>query len=618
MSIIINLLTGITKLRDAWPKINQNFTNIKTEVGAMDARVDTIITTPAEGVSAEEIVDARVGEGSLGAKIRSTDSQLAGKATVIQTDGIQTQVNNLVLGAVGDGNNAEVIQARSVYPLLNTRLDKVDLSLAETTKVQKSKNLFNKKNVTYGNYLKYNTGVLTVDITQALSDYIPANASTSYVRTTASHTTFWDLNKNYISGVLTATFTTPTNAKYIRISTLASTIANEQLEIGSVASSYESYGDLLVNERKTSIEPISPTTIKGVAGVNLFDKTTVTDNVAISNWVEITNTEFALSDFIPIEPLTDYAISYGYTNSVHFYDADKYVIDRITVTGYNITFTAPARTCYMRINVRKTVISTANFMAVKGTVLPVSYVPYEMTIDWLKLKDESVEYGNLDAYMKSKVDSISTNKWVDKTFVIFGDSITNYDGLAYNEFNKEAGTIVKGYQSYMREALGCIAIKQGYAGHRMPQILPYIKAYDYTNVDAVTITSGANDFMSTAPIGTVQPIGSVFDETSFVGAFQSAVEYIMGFNPEIKIYLITPVKGWDGDVEMPIAYADGIKEVAKLYSISACDWYYESGINKITKTVYIGDLDTVGSYLHPSTKGYERMANILIPFLENN
>ena len=77
MGIIIDLLTGITKLRDAWPKINQNFTNIKTKVDAMDVRVDTIITTPVEGVSAEEIVDARVGEASLGIKIRSVDTQLA-------------------------------------------------------------------------------------------------------------------------------------------------------------------------------------------------------------------------------------------------------------------------------------------------------------------------------------------------------------------------------------------------------------------------------------------------------------------------------------------------------------------------------------------------------------
>jgi len=35
MSIIIDLLTGTTKLRDAWPKINTNFTRVKAEVDAI-------------------------------------------------------------------------------------------------------------------------------------------------------------------------------------------------------------------------------------------------------------------------------------------------------------------------------------------------------------------------------------------------------------------------------------------------------------------------------------------------------------------------------------------------------------------------------------------------------
>lgn len=39
-----------------------------------------------------------------------------------QTDNLQTQINDLVLGAVGDGNNAEVVQARGGYNLLNDRL----------------------------------------------------------------------------------------------------------------------------------------------------------------------------------------------------------------------------------------------------------------------------------------------------------------------------------------------------------------------------------------------------------------------------------------------------------------------------------------------------------------
>ena len=64
------------------------------------------------------------------------DSQIKDKADKTTTNNIQQQVNNLVLGAVGDGNNAEVIQSRGFYDLLNTRLDIIQTGIS---------NLINKK-----------------------------------------------------------------------------------------------------------------------------------------------------------------------------------------------------------------------------------------------------------------------------------------------------------------------------------------------------------------------------------------------------------------------------------------------------------------------------------------
>ena len=105
---------GITKLRDAWPKWKANIIAINNQViahvagtadkhaaekityagniaGAMtvkegldllDTRVDTIITTPVEGVSAQEIIDARGGEIALGGRLDGVDAQLAETANV--------------------------------------------------------------------------------------------------------------------------------------------------------------------------------------------------------------------------------------------------------------------------------------------------------------------------------------------------------------------------------------------------------------------------------------------------------------------------------------------------------------------------------------------------------
>ena len=59
-------------------------------------------------------------------KFSTVSTQIKEKANKSTTDNIQQQVNNLVLGAVGDGNNAEVVQARGEYATLNDRLDNME------------------------------------------------------------------------------------------------------------------------------------------------------------------------------------------------------------------------------------------------------------------------------------------------------------------------------------------------------------------------------------------------------------------------------------------------------------------------------------------------------------
>ena len=59
----------------------------------------------------------------LNSQITNIANKKTDKST---TDNIQQQVDNLVLGAVGDGNNAEIIQARGRYDLLNDRITMID------------------------------------------------------------------------------------------------------------------------------------------------------------------------------------------------------------------------------------------------------------------------------------------------------------------------------------------------------------------------------------------------------------------------------------------------------------------------------------------------------------
>ncbi len=209
-----------------------------------------------------------------------------------------------------------------------------------------------------------------------------------------------------------------------------------------------------------------------------------------------------------------------------------------------------------------------------------------------------------------------TSKWIGKTIVTFGDSITWYDGQSFGSSHSESGQITVGYQSYIRKHLGAVVKNEGVSGYTMPQISERVRSYDFSGVDAVTLTAGANDFRNIPTLlGTVRPIGSEFDNSTTIGALQSAIEYILDQNPIIRIYILTPIKGWNGSDVMPTAYPDSLKKVAECYALPVCDWYSESGINAITKSVYIGDDDTLPYKLHPTNSGFERMASILIPFL---
>ena len=100
--------------------------------------------------------------------IENITSQLGTKTSKEETKNIQQQVNNLVLGAVGDGNNAEVIQARGKHTVLNDRLNSNENDLKNfkdnigITTVNRGKNLLFLKDQ------RHETNGLTIDIKDQL------------------------------------------------------------------------------------------------------------------------------------------------------------------------------------------------------------------------------------------------------------------------------------------------------------------------------------------------------------------------------------------------------------------------------------------------------------------
>ena len=127
------------------------------------------------------------------------------------------------------------------------------------------KNLFN-NDIIYGD--RYNGVYHQGNSYWTCRNLIPILPNTTYTfsgLTNDGQIGFYNENQTYISNIdvsATVTFTTPSNAKYISVyNAIASMEYNHQLELGSIATSYQPYSE-------PSTYPISPITLRGLFGVN--------------------------------------------------------------------------------------------------------------------------------------------------------------------------------------------------------------------------------------------------------------------------------------------------------------------------------------------------------------
>lgn len=229
---------------------------------------------------------------------------------------------------------------------------------------------------------------------------------------------------------------------------------------------------------------------------------------------------------------------------------------------------------------------------------------------------------------------LSTDKkWKGKKYVSFGDSITWYNGKTFATSHLESGQAVFGYQSYIVDQLGCDLDNRGQSGWDMTQIYAsQIATYDFTNTYLTTITSGANDCRKGVPVGTLQPIGSTFNTATYAGAMQASIEKVIASNPNTKIVLITPIRGWYSEYNtsnvpntdptvvglMKREYPEMIKSVGKLYGVPVVDFYDGLGWNDLNKSYYLGDNPAVFTayLLHPNNKGFQRMGELIVSSLQ--
>jgi len=216
-----------------------------------------------------------------------------------------------------------------------------------------SKNLFNKDTVALGYLLNYTTGTIDANANYSVSDWIPVSSSTAYIKNQNRPIAFYTSAKAYISGLPTATtFTTPANCVYVRIGELTANIGIDQLELGSVSTSYESYYTKInpLNIKEKTIEQVMLNflSITGTASKNLFDKSAAIKDFYVR--YDTGNIEalagYYASYWIPVLPSTGY-VRVQNTHVAFYTSAKAYISGLPTAT----TFTTPANCYYVRITV---------------------------------------------------------------------------------------------------------------------------------------------------------------------------------------------------------------------------------------------------------------------------
>ena len=252
-----------------------------------------------------------------------------------------------------------------------------------------------------------------------------------------------------------------------------------------------------------------------------------------------------------------------------------------------------------------------------------------------------------------------------KTWIALGDSITYL-----NEHSDEAGSrITKGYMTLVSEQLPQLAyVNKGYNGWTAVRVAREIESLELERADVYTIFLGTNDWWHGEPIGTFNDYKNNSGNDTFFGAYRTIINKLRSLNNNAHIILMTPMQRGDfiymggmtnnaygsyreKEGQTLEQFANAIVSIAKNENLGVVDLYRSSEITleNMVKYKRLKDPDT-GEYknftypdyvnipfnpdtdeypypddaidmtydgLHPSDKGYQVIARMLIPLMKD-
>lgn len=229
------------------------------------------------------------------------------------------------------------------------------------------------------------------------------------------------------------------------------------------------------------------------------------------------------------------------------------------------------------------------------------------------------------------------SQWNGKRVAFLGDSMTD---------KRRVGTTYV-YWEYLNELLGIEPFVYGISGNQWDAIYKQsVKLHDEkaTNIDAILIFAGTNDYMHNTPLGefftettmetnfngkqvTRKYRTPIMNDSTFCGRINKAMSYLKNNYPQQQIVIMTPIhRGFakfnDKNVQPDENFANGqglyidsyiavLKEAASYWAVPLIDLYSTSGLYPMAdaQLQYFSKKDT--DRLHPNALGDYRLAKTI-------
>lgn len=452
-------------------KADKSSTYTKAEVDAKDSvldnRIDSIITTPVDSVSAQEIIDARDGEASLGAKIQSIDGLIdnitssANKTSHTQTESIKSLPTGSLDGKV---SNFQANGLSLVNLVKNGDFSQGTTGWAESggLSVVSSKILLQTANGS--NSYPY--------IIQSLTPMIPNNLYFVFVLAKVTNAVCESLSVSYkytikaisnpvqnqqyeLYGIVQATDSnqnliiqhtytdaTTANGKVMEVDGNAGVFAINMTALGIESYTEAQMLDLVRGGYFDGLKGVENPTFESV-GKNLFDKNASIIKTYVDTstglLVEESNVGWETSELIKIKPNNSYVLKGYYIIQtgvkVVFYDSNGgYISGDSTLGGLGSTsVTSPSNAHFLRVSYRNTDSQPVGDIQLEQGTVATAYEPYKSS-----QLSANVTLRSLPNGVKDRVFEQDGQIWLEKNvaeYTLQASDITNSNTIVFTNID---------------------------------------------------------------------------------------------------------------------------------------------------------------------------------------